>query len=638
MRKAAGILLVIFLAIWTSVAVLCTDVDLQSASCTLFFVRDCLRTSPVNAALMATVSLALLWLYRRLVFKPYAWQKWERLRGLLLSVPLAFVLALSPAYRNGDETLLTFVRPLHILLLAFKLLGFAPLLFALYRELLVFLKSARFATLFHAPGLASAPAALRGRFLLFWGALFLCWTPFWIARFPGTVTDDAGRALQQYFYEAVRTADHPYGFTLLMGDVIRLGMLLHSGNLGVALFIAVQMAFLSGVFAFTLRDLAEAGCSAPVQWITFSIYAFLPVIASYVGVIIKDVVFSTSYIGYLLVLTRAVLRPGEARKKSAWWLSYLAFSILLLLLRQNGKMVVYPTAVFLLVDFWMHAPWKRRTLHSALLLLPVLLALCFQQFVVRPSLIAVDSTADILGVPLQQTVRILRDHRESVTQEDIEAINAVYSADALIGAYRPGITDYLRIQYRYFDSVPRRAKLRFLGTWARLGCRHPLTAFHAFWALNSGYFDPTADGSVYYAATIAASDAKYPVAVSPTQPESLRGLRERFTALEAIWRELPVVKQLNNVGLYPWLLLLGFLLLWRTPDRRARWMYLPPLFIFIGCLLAPGFAQCTRYAFPLVYGAPYLLSLTATVLARQTGNTLPSLPEDPAPPVSSPAN
>jgi len=620
MRKAANILIVILLALWSATAVMCMDADIQTASCTLLFIQDCLQASSISASLMAFVGIALLVLYHRLVWKPYVWLTRERFHGLLISVPLSFVLALSPAYRQGDETLLSFTQPLHLLFLAFKLLGFIPLFFALYRELLIFLQSRRFLSLFHAPNLAPDQAALCKKFLLFWAALFLCWTPFWIARFPGVVSDDAGRALQQYFYETVRTADHPYGYTLLIGSVIQLGMLIHSGNLGVALFIALQMAFLSGVFAFTLRDMAEAGCSAWARGIVFCFYALLPVIASYVGVIIKDVMFSAAFVGYILVLSRAVLKRDEARSKNKWWISFLVFSCLVLLLRQNGKMVVYPTTIFLLVYFWKHVPWKKRALHSALLLLPVLIALVFQQFIVKPALIAVDSTADILGVPLQQTVRILRDHEESVTDQDIEAIDALYQYDLLTDAYRPGITDYTRIKYRYFDSVSLQAKLDFLGVWAKLSLKHPLTAFHAFWALSSGYFDPTADGSVYGTTTIAESSSKYPAAVGPTQPEVLRSLRDRFFALEAIWRKLPFVKQLNNVGLYPWLLLLGFLLLRRVPERRARWIYLPYLFIFIGCLLAPGFTQCTRYAFPLVYGAPYVLTLTGAVLARRTEN------------------
>lgn len=616
MRKIFGILLVLLLAMWSSVAVLLMDVDLQIGSSTLLYIRDCLTSSPVNTTLMAAVFALLLVLYRRFVSKSRSWQKREIAHGLIVSIPLSTVLAISPAYRQGDEALALFAQPYHLLLLLFKLLGWAALLFALYREMLVFADSPHFPKLFHTPVPASAAAA-RKRFLRFWLLLILCWLPLWIARFPGVITEDAGRALQQYFYEAVRTNDHPYFFTLLMGGIAQIGLWLGSGNLGVALFIALQILLLSGVFAWSLRDMANAGCSPVVQWTAFCFYAFLPVIASNAGIIIKDMLFSAAFVGYVLVLSRAILHREEVLGNKRWWISFIVFSCLVLLVRHNGKMVVWPMTAILLVSFCRDADLRRRIARVSLVLAPVLVAMTFQVFIEKPALIAVDSTADMLGVPLQQTVRIIRDHGESITPQEQEAIEALYPYDELARSYAPRITDTIRIKYRYFDSVSLNDKLGFLGAWVELGVRHPLTAFHAFWALNGSYLDPTADGSVYSNTTLSPNYYKYPAAVGSTQPEFLRGLRDRMFAVEAIWRELPLVSQLNNVGLYPWLLLVGFLALGRSAYRRTRLLYVPYLMILIGCLLAAGFYSCTRYAFPLVYGAPYLLAMTGTMLAKK---------------------
>lgn len=317
MRKAFGFLLVLLLTMWSATAVLLMDVDLQTGSCTLLYIRDCLTASPVNASVMAVVCVLLLLLYRRLVLKPRAWKKREVVHGLIFAVPLSLVLTLSPIYRQGDEALALFTQPYHLLLLTFKLLGWIPLLFAVYRELLIFIASRRFPKLFNAQAAPVDQAALRRRFGWFWLLLILCWLPLWISRFPGVITEDAGRSLQQYFFEAVRTNDHPYFFTLLTGGVIQIGLWLGSGNLGVALFIALQIIFLSGVFAWSLRDMAEVGCSAAVQGVVFCFYAFLPIIASNVGIITKDMMFSAAFVGYILVLMRAMLHR-EAYLERKW--------------------------------------------------------------------------------------------------------------------------------------------------------------------------------------------------------------------------------------------------------------------------------------------------------------------------------
>ena len=617
MKKFFRIPLVLLLTLWSAVTVMLMDVDLQTGSCTLLYIQDCLTSSPINASVMTVVCALLAMLYWRFIVSPRTWKKREIVRGLIFAVPLSAVLTLSPIYGQGDETLKLFAQPYHLLLLLFKLLGWAVLLFALYRELLTLIASRRYLRLFGAPVTPPDHTALRRRFVWCWLLLVLCWLPLWIARFPGVIEDDAGRALQQYFFETVRTNDHPYFFTLLMGGVIQTGLLLGSGNLGVALFIALQIAFLSGVFAWSLRDMAKAGCSPVVRGVVFCFYAFLPIIASNVGIIIKDMLFSAAFVGYILVLMRVVLHREAALKNKWWWVSFIVFSCLVLLIRHNGKMVVWPMTVLLILHAWRGAPFRKGLARGALVLAPVLIAFAFQGLIESPALISVDSTADMLGIPLQQTVRVIRDHEESVTREDKEAIDAVYPYDDLAPSYTPRITDPIRIKYRYFESVSLEDKLAFVGTWAKLSIRHPLTAFHAFWALNGGYLDPTADGSVYTSTTLPASHNKYPAAVGSTQPEFLKSLRGRVFTAEAIWRELPVVSQLNNVGLYPWLLLLGFLLLGGTHYRRVRLPYLPYLMILVSCLLSAGFNGCTRYAFPLVYGAPYLLAITGTVLRKK---------------------
>ncbi len=613
MRKSIKYGWILLFTLWSAVTLLLMDTDVQTAACTLFYVRDCLAASALSAPLGAAAWVALFFLYHRFFFKPYAWRKREISHGLWFSLPLAFVLTLSPAYRMGEDALALFTQPYHVGLMLFKGPGFAMLLFALYRELLIYLHSQRYQALFSAPPLTQK-TALQKRFLLYWLLLMLCWLPQWIARFPGVVTGDAGRAIQQFFYETVRTADHPYGYTLLLGGVLQAGLWLGSGNAGVALFIALQMLFLSGVFAFTLRDLVKSGYSTGVQLAIFCFYAFLPIISSNTSVILKDIPFSAVFVGYMLVVTRMVLHREEYRVKPLWWIAFIGFSCLLLLLRHNGKMVVWPMTFALFFWVWQNTALRKKALYGVLLAAPLVIAFAFQTLVVAPALIPVDSTADMLGVPLQQTARIIRDHEESLTAQDRETIENLYDYDQLAPKYSWISTDPIRVKYRYFDDVPLSDKLSFLGTWFSLSAKHPVTAFHAFWALSSGYFDPMADGSVYYENTLPSTDSKYPAAVGFSQPEALRGLRNRFAGLEAIWRKLPFISQLNNVGLYPWLLLLGFLLLSQPGLWYARLLYLPILGVFIACIFAPGFYSCTRYAFPLVYAAPYLLAVTGGLL------------------------
>ena len=123
---------------------------------------------------------------------------------------------------------------------------------------------------------------------------------------------------------------------------------------------------------------------------------------------------------------------------------------------------------------------------------------------------------------------------------------------------------------------------------------HPLDAFHAFWTLSSGYIDPLADGSVYIQHMTPPSSPKYVQTLAATHPQVIQSLQDRTAVLEGLWRKLPLIGLLNNVGLYPWLLLLCFMLLRRSRVRHLGWALLPSLMTLIACLLSPAFYNGTR--------------------------------------------
>ena len=59
--------------------------------------------------------------------------------------------------------------------------------------------------------------AVRRGFLLAWLLIAAAWLPSVLARFPGALTGDGGRVLQQYYREIIITSDHPIAYTFLMG-------------------------------------------------------------------------------------------------------------------------------------------------------------------------------------------------------------------------------------------------------------------------------------------------------------------------------------------------------------------------------------------------------------------------------------
>ena len=93
--------------------------------------------------------------------------------------------------------------------------------------------------------------ALRHEMAAYMLMLALCWSPYLIAFYPGTVCWDLGEMVAQFFGQRPMDTWHPVFLTWVIGGCVWLGRLVGSDNLGAALYTLIQtelMAFaLSGV-------------------------------------------------------------------------------------------------------------------------------------------------------------------------------------------------------------------------------------------------------------------------------------------------------------------------------------------------------------------------------------------------------
>ena len=90
-------------------------------------------------------------------------------------------------------------------------------------------------------------------------ALLVCWSPFLIAFFPGSVCWDLGEMAAQYFGLRQINTWHPVFLTGLYGALLSFGRLFSSDNLGTALYMLLQTLALSYAFARTVELLRRWG-------------------------------------------------------------------------------------------------------------------------------------------------------------------------------------------------------------------------------------------------------------------------------------------------------------------------------------------------------------------------------------------
>lgn len=611
LQKAARAVTVVLLAGFGTLALMLVDTCTGEASFMLAFLRDTLAALSGARITMALLLIALLVLNARFAFRQYPYQKGERLRMTLLAAFFALVATFSAAARTDSVTVADLFQPYALILAIIKFVGFVALFYVGLKALLCLLPAlaARLRSL--AP---NASVSSRAMFFRAWFIILCGWLPSFILRMPGAVTGDAGRVLQQFTGEIAMTADHPVTFTYLLGGLTQLGHWLGSDNLGLLLYTLLQWLALSAAMAMMAADLRTARFPTGFCYALAVFYALLPLAMMNAALVIKDIPYSAAFIGFTVCYARALLHPGEAFASSRWRISCALFTLALLLFRHNGVLTVLPCAAVLLARLWWGKPriavrWRLWVIGA--LLFPVAAVMLLNTYAVPRVAIKVDSTPDMLGVAIQQTARILRNDPSAATAQEMAIIDRVLDAENLAAAYQPRTSDPVRKLFRFHNQHTQADVQAFVGVWLKLVSRHPLEAVQAFWSLSSGFLDPFDPHQSYSVNMLATFSPKYPQALHIAHPQVLQPVRDRLGYVEEIYRGLPLLSLTHAIGLYSWGLLLGWFLIRRSGHRKDVWLLLPALMTLLGCLFSAGYLPGVRYALPLVYTAPYLLSLPA---------------------------
>lgn len=449
-------------------------------------------------------------------------------------------------------------------------------------------------------------------------ALIVCWSPYLIAFFPGTVCWDVGEMVAQTYGLRQLNTWHPVFLTWVAGLLVRLGRwAFHSDNAGAAMYMLLQTAALSYALARAVRFLRQCGVSRAARATAAAFFAVTPLWGGYAQFISKD----TLYTAALLLFTLSVLRLLRAREGhmrtpvKRECAELFAWGLLACLLRANGLYVVLPTAA---AGVWVMARGRERLWVGGSLAGMLACALAFSG-VLLPALGVTDATSSgIYSVCFQQSARVLRDHAGDVTPEEYAEIDRVLDAPNLPALYEPWISDPVKYTFKQYGQgaeVEKEALARYRKTWLSMLKKYPLTYAEAFFAGNLSYytFAPKFEGETYnyqagnrlvFETYDLGEDARY---LHTTQPAALAGARTLLAAFARGWRRIPLLVLLYVCPVYTWLLAAAGL----SVARQRRWRllagYLPALLTLGVCLLGPV-NDYFRYFLPIVAMTPPLLA------------------------------
>jgi len=431
--------------------------------------------------------------------------------------------------------------------------------------------------------------------------------------YPGGMNADSWCQAGMYF-QVVRpdwglyefTAHHPPAHTVFFSSLIALGRMLGSANLGLFLVMLVQALMHAAVFAYSLHTMHVLG--APRYLILLSLLAILfsPFYVTAYTAVVKDNLYSWAIL-LLVIELIYMLRLGRGYWEHWGHIALLALGIgAALLFRNNGKYVVYPVILVLLILFF--SRYKKRGLLRRIvlcLLLPVLAAALIQGALTRHYGIEKGSIREALSLPFQQTARYVLERGDEVTPEEKAAIAAVLDYDQLAVDYYPLESDPVKDKFN--PEAGTAELLAYLKTWLAQGFKHPL---------------------VYIKATVNQSYALvYPFRESNPLMNGTLNKHHLYAAEFIGIHDVEVLPRLNNIrnelnwDLFYWpgsglvcsiavhVLVLLFLCCYTLSRRYWRFFLcaLPLLLSLAIVLAAPGIVGTPRYAYPVVYSLPVLM-------------------------------
>lgn len=429
----------------------------------------------------------------------------------------------------------------------------------------------------------------------------LIWLPYFLAFYPGILTNDSLNQL----YQAVGLLDynnnHPWLHTMLIRLCYRLGLTLFgSAQKAVALYTLIQMVFLACVYCYSLLVLYREGVSQWIMLLLFCFYTLLPVNALPVVYVDKNGYFSAFVLLYIVLVWR-MARHHSRGQVVKWydWLGFVIVGFLVSVFRSNGYYAFLLSIPFTLYFF--RKVWKKA---GASLLAIIACVMLYKGPVLQSFGVEGTDFIESLSIPLQQVARVVTvKGSEALSKDEYDLLNAILDVDSVGEIYFERISDPIKnaIRAKGNKEYLRDNMGKYVGLYLGLGLRNLPVYLDAYILQTQGFYAP---GIPYWVSFYPYAEECEELGVysHPLVPE---WIRQKLINVSSDYPEIPLYRQLWYISPYVWIMLIGF---GYALHRGADWLpFLMPVAIWGTLLLATPVYAGFRYAYPILISAPFLL-------------------------------
>lgn len=438
--------------------------------------------------------------------------------------------------------------------------------------------------------------------------LCVCWSPYYLACYPGGVFSDTFNAIRQVYWGGLNN-QQPILYTLMVGAFIKASEATgHGLTVAIGAFCAVQFLLMAYVCAVILGRLRPACVPKVILLLSFLFFAFFPLIPAYAVSIWKDVPFTLALVMFCLALYDAARARGAgSRLLLVLGLRLLIYGLLVAFFRNNGKFIVALAFLALACLAFFRRGEGRAPFVATLGALAVC---CMLAFIVQGPVYSRlglndTETTESIAIPMQQIAAISKSGG-SMSADERAYVDTFLNAEDAKNYYNPCLFDLIKwYAPSYNGSVIEEDMGKFIHVWASLVARNPKVALDAYAMETCGFWAPNV-----------ASEDGY-VSVSCWYNEFGLGNHDLLAGIgihgasEAIQSIPPI-----SAGIFAWVMLAAIAIALMERRWDAILGLLPLLALWLTVMVATPVAVSLRYVYALVLAVPMELEMLMAPSSR----------------------
>lgn len=536
-----------------------------------------------------------IWFYRQVSMKKRSDAAFSVKASAALSVFFSLCLLVGNSYSQEGSWSYCFGSGVNFVKFLLALAGLSALFYELILLLSAFLASHRFTD---QKEHFFTHRSFRKTFLILIGV----YLPFLLISFPGKLCWDAIGQIEQVIGTGGYSTHHPLFHTLLMGGLTWLGgELFHSYEVGLFVYMLLQMAMLAAALSATIAVLAKRGAKRSFLLGLLLIYCITPVYSNMSSTALKDVPYSACVIGYVICLALFLEMPDRI-KNIRFVGCFILLQLGVILFRNNGLYVILLSGIGCFC--FLFKKYRFRQKISCLLCsfgISVVAAELIIFLLAQSLGAAAGSKGEMLSIPFQQTARYLQLYRAELSQEELSAIETVLGdVNTIAVSYDPKSSDPVKALFKKDASSKELAA--YFNAWSRGLVKHPSVYVEAFLVHVYGWFDPAVNNSIRYESDydVIRQGGLFPNA------EKILIFYYRFAS------RISLLAVFENVGAAVWALFFLTVYQRQHKQKAAVCAGLPLWISLLICMASPCFVMHPRYAFPILFTLPFMYGYTLT--------------------------